>query len=477
MSNTTAPASRPPAHTVAARQRAQLLVVDDDSAMCDLLRDELEDEGFTVDVASGGRAALVRLARGDIDVVVSDVKMPDLDGLDLLREIQAQNPRPSVITITGFGSIDTAIRAVKLGAFDYITKPFEFPELLNTIDKALAERGTPPEAMPTGRSDPKGANLIGRSKPMRELFELIRRLEDSAVSVLITGESGTGKELVARALHHSSPRKERPFVAINCAAIPENLIESELFGHKRGAFTDAHSDRPGLFVEAQGGTLFLDEVSELPPSMQPKLLRVLQEREVRAVGASRCVPVDVRVIAATNRDVEKLLGEGRFREDLFYRLNVVEMRLPPLRERAEDVLPLAEHFLSKAAQRTGKSARGFDEDVRKLLSAYAFPGNVRELENIVERAVALSRGPMIGLSDLPSSFRGRRTADKLEGALAQGLTLDELERQYIEKVLQAEGGNKTRAAQRLGLDRRTLYRKLDEYAQGTGGHEVPDEGD
>lgn len=463
MSTSTAPATRAPAQTVAARQRAQLLVVDDDPAMCDLLRDELEDEGFTVDVASGGRAALARLARGDIDVVVSDVKMPDLDGLDLLREIQAQNPRPAVITITGFGSIDTAIRAVKLGAFDYITKPFELPELLSTIDKALADRGAPAVALPTGKGDPKGANLIGRSKPMKELFELIRRLEDSAVSVLITGEAGTGKELVARALHYSSPRKERPFVTINCAAIPENLIEGELFGHKQSA--DAYADRAGAFIEAQSGTLFLDEVSELPANMQPKLLRVLQERQLRAVGGSGTVDLDVRVIAATNRDLETLLREGRFREDLYYRLNVVEMRLAPLRERSEDVLPLAEHFLARAAGRTGKSARGFDEDVRKLLAAYGFPGNVRELENIVERAVALSRGPMIGLGDLPASFRSPRNVGRLEGALAQGLTLDELERQYIEKVLQAEGGNKTRAAQRLGLDRRTLYRKLDEYAQ------------
>lgn len=466
MSLQTGPGVEAAARAAAARQRARLLVVDDDPAMCDLLREELEDEGFTVDVARGGRAALSRLARGDIDVVVSDVKMPDLDGLDLLREIQAQNPRPQVITITAFGSIDTAIRAVKLGAFDYITKPFALPELLGTIDKALLERGAPAETLPTGRGEPKGASLIGRSKPMKELFELIRRLEDSAVSVLITGESGTGKELVARALHHSSPRKDKPFVAVNCAAIPENLIESELFGHKRGAFTDAHADRAGLFVEAEGGTLFLDEVGELPPGVQPKLLRALQEREVRAVGGARSVAVDVRVIAATNRDVENLLRDGRFREDLYYRLNVVEMRIPALRERAEDVLPLAEHFLARAAARTGKTARGFDEDVRKLFASYEFPGNVRELENIVERAVALSRGPMIGLVDLPTSFRGRRTGGRLDTALAQGLTLDELERQYIERVLEAEGGNKTRAAQRLGLDRRTLYRKLDEYAQG-----------
>ncbi len=468
MSSLASPPTRSPARLGAGRQRAQLLVVDDDPAMCDLLREELEDEGFLVDVAAGGRAALARLKRGDIQVVVSDVKMPDLDGLDLLREIQALSPRPHVITITGFGSIDTAIRAVKLGAFDYITKPFELRELLVTIDRALSERGVLPDALATGKPDAQAAHLIGRSKPMKELFELIRRLEDSAVSVLITGESGTGKELVARALHHSSPRKERAFVAINCAAIPENLIESELFGHRRGAFTDAHADRQGLFLEAQNGTLFLDEVGELPASVQPKLLRALQEREVRAVGGTKSVPVDVRVIAATNRNIEEHLRTGQFREDLYYRLNVVEMNLPALRDRPEDVLPLAEHFLARAAARTGKPARGFDEDVRRQLCAHSFPGNVRELENIVERAVALSRGPMIAMGDLPASFRGRRTQDRLAEALASGLTLDELERQYIEKVLEAEGGNKTRAAARLGLDRRTLYRKLDEYAHGQG---------
>ncbi|MCG5055600.1 MAG: sigma-54 dependent transcriptional regulator [Myxococcales bacterium] len=452
--------------STAGRPRARLLVVDDDEAMRDLLREELEDEGFPVEVATGGRGALQRLQRGDIQVVVSDVRMPDIDGLDLLREIQALDPRPLVVTITGFGSIDTAIRAVKLGAFDYLTKPFEFKDLLRTIERALAERGVVPELLSTGRDTSHARALIGRSPRMRELFELIRRLDGSAVSVLVTGESGTGKELVARALHHGSPRRDRPFVAVNCAAIPENLIESELFGHRRGAFTDAHADRTGLFVEAQGGTLFLDEVGDLPPSVQPKLLRALQEREVRPVGAARPQSVDVRVIAATNRDLELLLREGRFREDLYYRLNVVEMKIPPLRERPEDVLPLAEHFLARAAQRTGKTARGFDEDVRRILATYSFPGNVRELENMVERAVALARGPMIAVGDLPASWKARPSSDRLAEALAQGLTLDELERRYIEKVLEAEGGNKTRAAQRLGLDRRTLYRKLDEYAQG-----------
>jgi DNA-binding NtrC family response regulator len=393
--------------------------------------------------------------------------MPDLDGLDLLREVRALDPSLYVIIITGFGSIDTAIRAVKLGAYDFLVKPFEMERLLPTIDKALAERALRSEVVrlreEVSRRD-RLDNLIGRSPAMQEVFNLIRRVAGSQASVLITGDSGTGKELVARAIHAHGPRKTRPFVAMNCSAIPEALLESELFGYARGAHSTARLDRQGLLVEADGGTLFLDEIAEMPLPLQPKLLRVLQDGEVRPLGTNKIEHVDVRVIAATNRDLAAHLREGHLREDLYYRLNVVQIHLPPLRARSEDVLPLAEHFLARSAARAGKPLRGFSESAKKVMLAYTFPGNVRELENMVERAVALAEGELIGPDDLPPVMRERRSQDRLATAVAQGLTLDQLEREYIERVLESEGGNKTRAALRLGLDRKTLYRKLEEYA-------------
>ncbi len=444
--------------------RALILVVDDDFAMGEYLREELVHEGFSVELAQGGRAGLERVKQGGIDLVVSDVKMPDLDGLDLLREIREVSPAPYVITITAFGSIDTAIRAVKLGAYDYITKPFEIEQLVLVIRKALGERALRSEVerlRAEVSSTYSFGNIIGRSESMREVFDLVRRMAGSAANVLVTGESGTGKELIAKAIHFGGPRREKPFLAVNCAAIPETLLESDLFGYRRGAFTDARTDRSGLFVEADGGTLFLDEIAELPLTLQPKLLRVLQEREVRPLGASKSEKVDVRVVVATNRNLEAGLRAGTFREDLYYRLNVLQIHLPPLRERTDDILPLADHFLGRSAQRAGKPTVSFRETAKKLLLGYAWPGNVRELENVVERAVALVQGELIGPEDLPPALRERRNPDQLSTALAQGLTLDELERQYIRRVLDAEGGNKTRAAQRLGLDRKTLYRKLE----------------
>jgi DNA-binding NtrC family response regulator len=456
--------------------RAHILVVDDDAAMRDYLREELEHEGFQVEVAGSGRAGVERVKQGGIDLVVSDVKMPDLDGLDLLREVREVQPAPYVITITAFGSIDTAIRAVKLGAFDYITKPFEIEQLVLVIDKALSEQALRWEVArlreEVARSVRWG-NIIGRSQAMQDVFALIRRVASSQASVLITGESGTGKELVARALHAHSARASRPFMAVNCAAIPETLLESDLFGYKKGAFTDAKTDKPGLFVEAGGGTIFLDEIGELPLTLQPKLLRVLQELEVRPLGATKSERVDVRIITATNQHLERRMKEGRFREDLFYRLNVIHVHLPPLRDRAEDVLPLAEHFLGRAIKRAAKSVEGFKESTKKLLLAYAWPGNVRELENVVERAVALCETNIVTPEDLPPAMRDRKNQDRLTSALVQGLTLDQLEREYIQRVLEAEGGNKTRAAQRLGLDRKTLYRKLEEYAASGPGEGGP----
>jgi DNA-binding NtrC family response regulator len=442
--------------------------------MREMLREALEEDGYAVEAAEGGRAGVERVRQGGIDLVVSDVKMPDLDGLDMMREMKAVTPAPYVITITAFGSIDTAIRAVKLGAFDYITKPFEVDRLLLSVGKALADREVRSEVARLRdevQSSYRWGNILGRSAAMQEVFGLIRRLSGSAASVLITGESGTGKELVAKSIHFNSPRKGRPFVAINCAAIPDTLLESELFGYKRGAFTDARTDRAGLFVEAEGGTMFLDEIAELSPAVQAKLLRVLQEREIRPLGATRPERVDVRVIAATNKDLEPRLKNATFREDLYYRLNVIHIHLPRLRDRAEDILALADHFLAQSAARAGKEIRGFHEAAKKALLGHAWPGNVRELENVVERAVALAETNLVQLDDLPPLapvVRERRggdgEVDTLGTALARGLSLEELEREYIQRVLSAEGGNKTRAAQRLGLDRKTLYRKLEEYA-------------
>ena len=454
---------------------ATLLVVEDDTAMRTMLREALEEDGYTVETASGGRAGIDRVKQGGIDLVVSDVKMPDLDGLDMLREIKAVSPSPHVITITAFGSIDTAIRAVKLGAFDYITKPFDVDQLILSVQKALDERALRSELARLRDEVSRNyrwGNIIGRSAVMQEMFALIRRLSRSTASVLVTGASGTGKELVAKALHFNSPRRERPFVAINCAAIPDTLLESELFGYKRGAFTDARSDRAGLFVEADGGTMFLDEIAELSPALQAKLLRVLQEGEIRPLGAARSQKIDVRVVAATNKELEDRLANGSFREDLFYRLNVIHIHLPPLRDRAEDILPLAEHFLATAAGKAAKDIRAFHEAAKKVMLGYGWPGNVRELENVVERAVALTEGTLIRVEDLPAlpGMRVRAVEapdgeqDPLAAAAGRGLTLAELEREYIMRVLAAEGGNKTRAAQRLGLDRKTLYRKLEEYA-------------
>ncbi|HET6151171.1 MAG TPA: sigma-54 dependent transcriptional regulator [Polyangia bacterium] len=453
-------------------RRASILIVEDDAAMREMLREALEDDGYVVETAVNGRAGVERVKKGGIDLVVSDVKMPEIDGLDMLREIKAVSPSPHVITITAFGSIDTAIRAVKLGAFDYITKPFEVDQLILSVEKALSERELRSEVARLRDEVSRTyhfENMIGKSTAMHEVFDLVRRVAGSPASVLVTGESGTGKELVAKAIHFHSPRRTRPFVAVNCAAIPDALLESELFGYKRGAFTDARSDHAGLLVEAEGGTMFLDEIAELSPALQAKFLRVLQEREIRPLGATRNERVDVRVIAATNKELDARLKDGSFREDLYYRLNVIQIHLPALRDRAEDILPLSEHFLTTSAARAGKDIKGFHEAAKKALLAHRWPGNVRELENVVERAVALAETGTIRVDDLPAAVRDRRTGeqDTLALALARDLSLDELEREYIQRVLVAEGGNKTRAAQRLGLDRKTLYRKLEEYAART----------
>ncbi len=447
-----------------------VLVVEDDGAMRELLVESLQEEGYSVISAGGGREG-VRLVRANrIDLVVTDLRMPDMDGLDMVREIQTLSAPPFVITVTAFGTIDTAIKAMKLGAFDYITKPFEIDQLLIAVERALRDRALRHEVARL-QKEVEGkysfSNIIGRSAAMQEVFSLIQRIADSPVTVMITGESGTGKELVARALHFNSDRAKRPFMAVNCAAIPGPLLESELFGYKRGAFTDAHQDRNGLLLEADGGSVFLDEVAELSPPLQAKLLRALQEREVKPLGAARSVAIDVRFISATNSDLDKLLKSGDFREDLYYRLNVVQIAIPPLRERPEDILPLAGHLLDLATKKTGKQVTEFAPRAAKALLAYPWPGNVRELENVIERAVALSQGQEIDLPDLPPPLLERKSSDLLATAAARQMTLHDLEQEYILQILNDEEGNKSRAAQRLGLDRKTLYRKLEEYKKAT----------
>ena len=422
--------------------------------------------------AAGGRDGVARVRDGEHDLVITDLRMPDLDGFDLIRDIQATDDPPYIAMITAFGSIETAIKAVKLGAYDYITKPFEIEELILLADKAIRERGLKAEVARLRKEVARHyefENIIGKSEPMQEVFSLIERLGPSMASVLVTGESGTGKELVARAIHFNSPRAKKPFVAVNLAAIPETLIESELFGYKRGAFTDARQDRLGLFAEAHTGTIFLDEIGELAAGLQAKLLRVLQEREIRPLGATKHENVDVRVVAATNKDLEQLMREGLFREDLYYRLNVIQIALPPLRGRPDDIIPLAEHFLERVGEKSRPPRHlRLSPEAQRTMLAFPWPGNVRELENVIERCVALCSADEIQAVDLPQHVREQRTSDYLAGAVARRLTLGELEREYIERVLADEGGNKTRAAQRLGLDRKTLYRKLEDYAKRDG---------
>ena len=443
-----------------------VLVVDDELEMRTLLQDVLQDEGLRVTVAANGSEALKQLGEEYYAVVLTDLRMQEMQGIDLLREIKRTYPDINVIVMTAFGSVDTAIEAMKEGAYDYLTKPVKNEELLRVANRAVREAALRREVTLLRREVLKEYSfhqILGKSKPMREVFDLIRRIADSVTNVLITGESGTGKELVAKAIHYNSDRRDAPFVPVNCAAIPDLLLESELFGHLKGAFTDAKADKRGLFEEAQKGTLFLDEISELPVMLQSKLLRAIQEREVRRVGATRSVSVDVRIIAATNVNLAEAIKAKQFREDLYYRLNVIEMRLPPLRERKEDIPLLVEAFLRRCAETRRKGVKGMTESALALLIDYHWPGNVRELENVIERAVTLTLQDQIISDDLPSTIQGPRGDRRLiDEATERTRSLGEVEHEYILRIMDKTGGNKYQAAQILGIDRKTLYRKLDE---------------
>jgi len=441
-----------------------ILVVDDDAEMRSMISDLLQDRGHQVTATHSGQEALTLLSKQVFEVVLTDLRMPEMDGIELLREVKQIPALPNVVLMTAFGTVETAIEAMKQGAYDYLTKPVKSDELFRVVERAVREAALRQEVSRLRREVSREYSfhkIIGKSKAMRALFDLIRRVSDSSTNLLITGESGTGKELAAKAIHYNSDRRDAAFVPVNCAAIPEALLESELFGHVRGAFTDAKSDKRGLFEEATRGTLFLDEISELPLVLQAKLLRAVQEREIRRVGANRSTTVDVRIIAATNFKLLEEVQAKRFREDLYYRLNVIEIELPPLRERKEDILLLVESFLEKYSKQNNKQVSTIIPSALALLVDYAWPGNVRELENVIERAVTLCRGDSVVAEDIPPIVQdvgGNRKA--MEDAVERVLSLEEVEKAYILRILEKTDGNKYQAAQLLGIDRKTLYRKL-----------------
>ena len=447
-----------------------ILVVDDDVEMRELVHDVLKARGHQVTTAGSGQEALTLLTQSDFAVVLTDLRMKGMGGTELLTEIKRVYPDIDVILMTAFGSVETAVEAMKLGASDYLTKPVRSEEIVRVVERAVREASLLREVGRLRKEVHKEYSfhqILGKSKAIQAVFDLIRRVADTPTNVLITGESGTGKELVAKAIHFNSERREGPFVPVNCAAIPEQLLESELFGHMRGAFTDAKMDKRGLFEEAQKGTVFLDEISELPLMLQAKILRVIQEKEIRRVGATKPISVDVRIIAATNLNLNLEVKAKRFREDLYYRLNVIELKLPPLRERREDIPLLVEAFLKKCGDARGKAMKGVSESALAMLMDYAWPGNVRELENVIERAVTLSLGEKIGPDDLPPAVQGARGDRRvLDEAAEKTLTLHEIEKEYIKKILEKMGGNKYQAAHALGIDRKTLYRKLGEIEEG-----------
>jgi two-component system response regulator HydG len=444
------------------RVRGAVLIVDDEQNARRGLQKLLEQEGFTVQTAGDGAEAMELLGAQVPDVVVTDLRMPKMDGLELLRRVKATHEDLPVLVVTAFGAIESAIEAMREGAEDYLQKPVQLDELIIALESALKHRKVREEVrVLRGRLENKlrPANIVGESPAMQAVFKTVAQVAPTRASVLITGESGTGKELIAQAIHDGSPRRSGPFVKLHCAALAESLLESELFGHEKGSFTGAAGRREGRFKQADGGTLFLDEVGEIPPGIQVKLLRFLQERTFERVGSNETLKVDVRVIAATNRRLEQEVREGRFREDLFYRLNVVSIEMPPLRLRPSDILLLAEHFLKKYARENGKEIDGFAPDAIARLSEYGWPGNVRELENVIERAVVLAEESRVGAGALPTSL----SASVHTGVPIPGSTFADIERHAIVSTLEAVGWSTTRAARMLDLSVRTIQYRLHQY--------------
>ncbi|MFO8070368.1 MAG: sigma-54 dependent transcriptional regulator [Polyangia bacterium] len=447
----------------------RILIVDDEESIRVSLEALLARHGYRVSSASDADGALAVLADEDVDVVFADVRMPGTDGIELTREIRSREIPTTVIVMSAYGSVDDAIEAMKAGAYDYITKPFKTDEVILALAKAeeresLRRENARLKSEMVQRHDRRG--IVARSPAMDRVFELISKVAEVRSTVLITGESGTGKELVARAIHDASPHAGGEFVAVNCGAIPENLLESELFGHGRGAFTDAHSNKPGLFEEASGGTLLLDEVGELPFQLQVKLLRTLQESKIRRLGETKDREVDVRLIAATNRDLGERVAEGGFREDLYYRLNVLPIHLPPLRERREDILLLVEHFLERCNERLDTDVHGVCPEAERMLLSYDWPGNVRELENVIERAVVLTDGERVVADDLPDRLQESR--DPVRASLASGelsikKTVRVIEEELIRRALAETGGNRTAASKILEISHRALLYKIKDY--------------
>ncbi len=454
-------------------EHKQVLVADDEDNLRRVLKAQLQHDGYDVHCVADGEAVLQAMGEHHIDVLITDLRMPKLDGMQVLKSVSERYPNVPVIMITAHGTVDTAVEALKLGAFDYVTKPFDRAELRRVVGKAARTRELSQEHVSRDPNERGRYRIIGQSAPMREVYDVIEKVADTPSTVLITGESGTGKELIARALHEHSARQDKPFVSVNCAAIPPDLLESELFGYERGAFTGAVTSKPGRFELAHGGTLLLDEIGEIPVSMQVKLLRALQEQTFERVGGIKTIHVDSRLIAATNQDLKARIADGAFREDLYYRLNVVHMSLPPLRDRPSDIPLLLEHFVQKFNAKLDRQVTGFEDEALGRLLGYAWPGNIRELENLVERCMIFAENGEVGVQHLPSEIRDAEGG----AALATGLDSSpgrtglkeavreatlRLEREFIARALDQTGGNVTHTARLLKISRKSLQNKMKE---------------